>query len=299
MKKIGFSLVLLTIGLACICCKQEDNVDLTTDPQNFSGLFEATIVHDGIDREYLLYVPESYTGTEAVPLVFSLHGAIGSKEKQYNLSRFNEVADKANFILVTPEATVPNLVTFWNNDSDPAQADDVGFIDALIDEIASKYQISLERIYAAGSSNGGYMCLQLACELSDRIAAVAAVKGVMNETQLNDCMPSRPVAIIQMHGTEDNNVTYSKVAPTLDFWKEYNQTDTVAIETDLPDTDPNNENTVRQHLFANGKNGTVVEHLEVIGGKHDWFGEPGTNYDIDATEKVWAFFDKYDINGLR
>lgn len=263
------------------------------------GLFDETMTYDGRKREYLLYVPESYDGKEVVPLVFSLHGALGSKEKQYDLSRFHDIADTANFILVTPEATVPNLGTFWNHESDPNRADDVGFINALMDEMISRYLIDPNRIYAAGSSNGGYMCLQLACELSDRIAAVAAVKGVMNEVQLANCNPAHPSPILQLHGTDDRPVSYDKVSATLQFWVDFNQTDILRKVAPIDDPDPDNGNYVEYILYDNGREGTTVAHFKVVGGEHDWFGEPGTHYDIDASQEAWKFFSKHDLNGRR
>lgn len=264
------------------------------------GLLDEIIQHDNVEREYLLYVPENYTGMEAVPVVFSLHGAGGTKESQYALSEFNLLADSENFILVTPEATaaIGNL-TFWNQQSDPGRADDVGFINALIDDLASRYNIDLDRIYLAGSSNGAFMALQITCELSDKIAATAAIKGYMTPDQLNSCNPTTPTAIIQMHGTHDPLVPYGEAQATIQFWNAFNQTNTTPITSTRPDTDPTNGNITNSYLYTNGMNGIQVEHLEVVNGVHDWFGEPGTHYDINASMEAWLFFDKFNLNGLR
>ena len=278
--------------------KKEGFITITEPPVE-TGLFDEAIMHDGLEREYLLYIPDSYTGQESVPLVFSLHGAVGSKENQFELSQFDEIADQENFILVTPEATVPNLVTYWNNESNPIRADDVGFINALIDLMVDRYNIDANRVYCAGSSNGAYMCLQLACELSDKIAAVAAVKGYMNDTQLSNCNPTNPTPILQLHGTDDNLVSYDGVEATIQFWRDFNQTDLNPTIIELDDPDPNNGNSVTYFLLDNGLEGTTIEHFRVQGGEHDWFGEPGTNYDIDATVEAWKFFEKFDLNGRR
>lgn len=266
-----------------------------------TGLFDETITYDGLQREYLLYIPENFTGSEPVPILFSLHGAGGTKESQYELSQFNVLADSENFILITPEATGINggNLTFWNQQSDPGRADDVGFIDALIDEIDNRYNIDLDRIYIAGSSNGAFMTLEIACQLNDRIAAAAAVKGYMSSDQISNCNPTHPTPIIQMHGTTDPLVPYSGLDPTIQFWTTFNQTDANPLVTTLPDIDSNNGNTVNRYLYANGTNGVEIEHLEVINGGHDWFGEPGTNYDINASIEAWLFFERFDINGLR
>lgn len=264
------------------------------------GLFDESMIHDNLQREYLLYIPESYTGSESVPLVFSLHGAGGTKESQYALSAFNVLAERENFILVTPEATAAlGPLTFWNQQNNPNGADDVGFIHALIDEIARRYRIDLDRVYLAGSSNGAFMALQITCELSDKIAATAAIKGYMTADQMNSCNPTTPTAIIQMHGTDDPLVPYAGVEATLQFWAGVNQIESQPTISALPDTNPNNGNTVVRYLYNNGTNGVEIEHLEVIGGGHDWFGEAGTNYDINASAEAWAFFNRFDLNGKR
>ena len=262
------------------------------------GLVDTTITHDGLERAYAIYVPESYTGDQAVPLLFSLHGATGTWESQYEISQFSVIADRENFILITPEATrINNLITFWNNESDTTRANDVGFIRTLIENLTTSYAIDTDRVYCAGSSNGGFMCFQLACALSDKIAAITAVKGTMSERQLTTCNPTRPVPALQLHGTADELVSYDSVDDALDFWSTHNQTNTTPLSIDLPDLDPNDGSTVQYIILHNGINGSTVEHFKVNGGGHDWFGEPGSNQDIDASEEAWTFFSKHDLNG--
>ncbi|MEM8892268.1 MAG: PHB depolymerase family esterase [Bacteroidota bacterium] len=286
---VSFIIILL---LCVSACKQDPEVDLT--PEN---LIEESFNWEGEAREYLLYFPLSYQDSESLPLLFSFHGAFGSKEKQYELTQFHKIADREKFILVTPESEG----NIWNHRGDPNRADDIGFINALLDELLQKYKIDQDRVYAAGSSNGGYFSFQLACALADRIAAVASVKGGMNENQIVSCDPSRPVPILQLHGTEDRNVDYSIALDAINFWIEHNQTDTEPKVEDLPDLDPEDGSTVQYLRYDHGKNESTVEHFKVIGGEHNWFGsenEPDNN-DIDASEEVWKFFLKFDLNGKR
>ncbi|MEL6674950.1 MAG: PHB depolymerase family esterase [Bacteroidota bacterium] len=278
--------------LCLIACRPQYEVDLT--PGNLSS---ETFTWDGEEREYLLYFPANYVDTKAVPLLLSFHGAFGTKEKQYELSQFHQLADEENFILVTPESQ--NLT--WNHTGDPGRADDIGFINALLDDLLSRYPIDPDRVYAAGSSNGGYFSFQLACELSDRIASVVSVKGGMNEAQLSSCDPTRPVPVLQLHGTEDQNVPYEVAEAAINFWKSHNQTASTPTITDLPDIDPQDGSTVQYFIFGDGQNDATVEHFKVIGGGHNWFGselEPDNN-DINASEEAWKFLKKFDLNGIR
>jgi polyhydroxybutyrate depolymerase len=286
---------LFLVGLVMIsvsCSKHGSNSPLA------NRILDESTIYDGLVREFIVFIPDGYTGEVPVPLVFSLHGAGGTKESQFHLSEFGHLARAENFILITPQATGGNF-TFWNQTSNPNRADDVGFINYLILEMETRYNIDSERIYIAGSSNGAFMALEIACHLGHKIAAVAAVKGYMTESQISNCNPTTPTAIIQMHGTSDPLVPYENVNPTIQFWKAINQTDSSAIITIRPDSDPDNGNSANSYRYANGINGVEVEHIEIIGGLHDWFGEPGTNYDINASQEAWMFFEKFDINGGR
>ncbi|SPF42449.1 putative Poly(3-hydroxybutyrate) depolymerase [Candidatus Sulfotelmatobacter kueseliae] len=88
----------------------------------------------------------------------------------------------------------------------PAPADDVGFVNQMLDQLASKFSVDTSRIYAAGLSEGGFMSLRLGCALSDRIAAIAAVGAAMPKTMI--CLPSRPVPLVMINGTSDPVVPY-------------------------------------------------------------------------------------------
>ena len=140
-----------------------------------------SIVHDGIQRDYRIYVPSIYDGSMEVPVVFNIHGYGSNAFQQEAYGDFRPIADTANFILVAPDGTLDNSGTaFWNAFGSPTETvDDVGFISALIDTLAEDYSINLNRVYSTGMSNGGFMSYKLACGLSSRIAAIASVTGAM------------------------------------------------------------------------------------------------------------------------
>lgn len=81
--------------------------------------------------------------------------------------------------------------------------DDVGFLSALMDTLMADYSIDTNRIYATGLSNGAFMSYRLACEESNKIAAIAPVAGSMN---VNICNPERKVPVIHFHSYQDDHV---------------------------------------------------------------------------------------------
>ena len=267
------------------------------------------ITHDGLQREYILYVPASYTPGTPAPLVFNFHGYTSGALEQMFYGDFRPIADTAGFLLVHPQGTVDLLGNpHWNVGWGSSTVNDVGFTSALIDSLSAQYSIDQERVYSTGMSNGGFFSYKLACELSDRIAAIASVTGSMNTNQSTTCYAQHPMPVMEIHGTADPTVPYdgtaffSSTPSVVGYWAQFNETDMPATVIQIDDSDPDDGSTVEHQLFENGNNGAEVEHYKVINGGHTWpgtaFTSAGTNHDIDASKEIWRFFSKYDIHGL-
>ena len=269
----------------------------------------ASINHDGLQRDYILYVPASYSPGTQAPLVFNFHGYTSNATQQMWYGNFRSIADTEGFIVVHPEGTLDNSgVAHWNVGWGASTVDDIGFTSALIDSISAEYSINQNRIYSTGMSNGGFMSYQLACELSDRIAAIASVTGSMNIGWFNSCNPNHPIPVMEIHGTLDPTVPYSSSSFTesipniMDYWVNFNNCNSNAVVTAVLNTSTSDGCTAKHQLWENGSNGATVEHYKIIGGEHSWpgalFPNGVTNQDINASEKIWEFFNKYDVNGL-
>ena len=270
----------------------------------------ASITHDGIQRDYIVYIPELYDGTTTVPLVLNFHGYGSNAAQQMFYGDFRDIADTEGFLLVHPEGTTFIGDQFWNVGFPGLSStiDDVGFTEALIDELATLYAIDLDRVYATGMSNGGFMSFLLACQLSEKIAAVASVTGSMTQDTFDDCNAQHPTPVLQIHGTDDGVVLYNgntlsiPIADVISYWVDYNNCETTPTTTTLPDVDVSDGSTLEHSVYEDGDNGVTTEHMKVIGGGHTWPGSvlntAGTNQDIDASMEIWLFFSRYDINGL-
>jgi polyhydroxybutyrate depolymerase len=155
-----------------------------------------------------VHLPPSYDGSP-LPLIIAMHGGLGSALNIEKQSKLSDKCDRANFIVVYPEGVKSRLgIRTWNAGeccgyASTQNIDDVGFIRVLIDTLMSKIQIDSNRIYATGMSNGGFMSYRLACELSDKIAAIAPVAASMT---MPVCNPERPVPVMQFHSTQDANI---------------------------------------------------------------------------------------------
>lgn len=287
-KKILY-FILLTFAFSCSKSENEAVIDPPTTI--IKGKIETSINVNGTKRDYIIHIPESYTGNESYPLVFAFHGFGGNMKSSYNNSKFYLLAESENFIVVHPNGISSrwNAVTANNNI-------DVDFTKALISKLQNEYKIDATRIYSAGMSNGGYFSFLLACELSDKIAAIGSVTGLMFQDVLTNCTPSRPVPIMQIHGTDDSIVNYDGVDKIITYWVEHNNTDSSPIVSNIPNTNTTDGSTVERFVYKNGDNNVEVQHLKITGGEHKWPGYEG-NMDIDASKEVWNFVKQYNING--
>ena len=265
-----------------------------------------TLLHDGLDREYILYIPDSYDPATPAPLVLSFHGFTSNAQLNFSFTRFSAIADAEGFILIHPQGELFNGITHWNvgGFTIGSTVDDVGFVAALLDDVSNSYSIDQERIYSTGMSNGGYMSFLLACQLSDKIAAIASVTGSMTPQTFNNCDPQHPTPVLQIHGTADDVVPYNgdpvwtlPIDEVLEYWVNYNNSTSAPTISNVADTNTSDGSTVEYILYGEGENCVTTEHFKIFNGGHDWPGAWG-NMDINASEEVWKFFSQYTINGL-
>ncbi|MFM7766634.1 MAG: PHB depolymerase family esterase [Bacteroidota bacterium] len=265
-----------------------------------------SIQHNGITRNYIVYVPAAYQPGDSWPLVFVLHGFTQTASAIMGVSGFNAIADTGNFIVAYPNG-VGNA---WNTNSGMtggSTADDIGFVAALTDTLYALYNIDTNRVFSCGFSAGGYMSHRLACESPRCYAAVASVSGTMSVNAFNACAPARDISVMQIHGTSDAIVSYNgsaqggkSVADVIGLWVGQNSCSTSPQVQLLPDINTQDNSTVEKSVYAPCGTGTEVNLYKVIGGGHQW---PGTtsllgglgavNRDISASAEIWNFFSRF------
>src|SRR5581483_1219802 len=184
------AIVLLFLSLTCFAQRKNE-----------------TIIIDGLKREFITYLPASFTGNDKLPVIISLHGRLGTAEGQLKFADFRPIADREKVIVVCPQG----MDRSWNDGrGTPAHnkgVNDVKFIDQLVSYIIKTYDADPTRIYVTGMSNGGFMTSRLACELSDRIAAIAVVAASMDQDESYQPLNAVPAMYIQ--GTKDPLVPFA------------------------------------------------------------------------------------------
>jgi polyhydroxybutyrate depolymerase len=292
----------------------------TTPPPTFSGTpgdFTKTVSVAGVTRTYLLHVPSSYRSSVASAAVLVLHGGNGSATTVGGITAAaggsSAFADRNNFIAVYPDSVGGN----WDDGRETitAHTNDVAFVAALLDALAIEYNIDAKRVYASGISNGGMMTQRLACELPNRIAAIATVAANMPTALSATCNPGRPMPVALFLGTGDPLMPYaggtvvSGVGGTVlsgpasaAYWVGKNRVSTTPLTSALPDTSTTDGTTTDLLAYDANTGAGEVAFYRVNGGGHTWPG--GTQYlsallvgrvsaDFSANDAMWAFFSRH------
>ena len=191
--------IALVLGLLAVSAQAREG---ETHQLNFAGA----------ERSYKLFVPDG-APKAPLPLMIVMHGGLGNADETERTTGMNRVAQSNSFLVAYPNGTgmrlMPNRRT-WNAGKccGPAvegNIDDVGFIQAMLADIARHHALDHSRIYATGISNGAMMAYRLACELPQDIAAIVPVSGTL---ALNSCPGASRVAVLHIHGSKDSNVPY-------------------------------------------------------------------------------------------
>jgi polyhydroxybutyrate depolymerase len=258
---------------------------------------------NGITRSYLLYIPPHYDPHSSYPLVLNFHGHNSTDLKQARLSGFTKLADQQNFIVVYPQGVIgPDGKTGWDAGlhKDP-KVNDVLFVSNLLSHLQDTLCVNPYRIYATGFSNGGGMTYVLACKLSARIAAFAPVSGSYIPPD-GGCDPTRPVPIMEFHGTADPVVPYygniMKNEPPIDLWLQDWATRDACTKGPISFY---KQGKVTGAEWTDCRDGVTVIGFRIQGERHIWplvkFNiHTGTGtYPSSASSVIWSFFKTHPL----
>lgn len=167
-----------------------------------------TLEIGGLQRNFIVHVPEGYTGTTRVPLVLDFHALGGSGSQEQSSSGYQRIADQEGFLI----AFADGIDNAWNIGpccTNSREVDDLGFAKAMVESIAADGCVDPKRVYAVGFSMGGGMSHYLACNAADVFAAVAPAAFDLLIPEEEPCAPSRPISVLAFRGTNDTTVPYA------------------------------------------------------------------------------------------
>ena len=183
----------------------------------------------------------------------------------------------------------------WLLNTTPDRRQDVAYVNAIIDSLSESHQIDESRIYAVGYSLGAMYTYEVACQMSDRFAAIASHAGSMPMNQ-SSCDPERPVSIMHIHGAQDSLIPYNQTWE----WKAW---DLVGQMYDIPnlvqhwseqhgcDRQAENATASGTHIVHDAcQEGARVEHHRLSGVDHEW---PGEIDGVSTHQAIWSFLSEF------
>ena len=160
-----------------------------------------------------VHVPPAYASDTPAPLLILLHGYGASGAEQESYWRLGPVAAEEGMLYAYPDGS-PDVdgARFWNGtdaccDFHGSGVDDSGYLAGLVSQIKAKANVDPRRVYFVGHSNGAFMSYRVACDHADDVAAIVSLAGATFGTPAK-CMPSSPVAVLEIHGTADDTVLF-------------------------------------------------------------------------------------------
>ncbi len=263
----------------------------------------------GVDRRAVI-VNAPADGAKR-PVVIVLHGGMGSADRMRQSSGFDALAKSKGFIVAYGQGTnFGGERHGWNTGHllrrQVKDADDIAYLDALIDALIRDHGADPARVAMTGGSNGGMMTLTYAVARPERLAAIAPVVATMFTF---DRVPDAPLPILLINGAKDDEVPleggmsrnalvrsaqatpFKPLSEVVDFWVTANRSNPKATLEKVGTV------TTTTHEATEGGAETVFV-LDEAGG-HGWPGTPARRGDnkpiaaFDGAAKVWEFFSRH------
>lgn len=269
---------------------------------------EHTMQFNGERTTYLLHLPKSYVKGKTYSLVVNFHGLGSAAIKHQHYCQLDNIADKEGFIAVYPQSYHEAWNAGLGFKSYMAGHDDIAYFNALLDTLEAAYSINKNRIYATGVSLGGTFTYRIACEMSNRIAAVASVSGLMSDSTLIYCTPERNVPILHIHGTKDHIMRYTGMKQAygaeevVKIWALKNQCENKPDTINVPNTSKKDRTTSILIKYTHCTNGSEVWFYKIYNGGHTWPGAAKAfklmgrkSKDLNGSQAIWDFFARFTL----
>ena len=274
-------LVVLSFG-SCNENTPNDNIDSNGySLSNKTILIEQSLDNNNlITRPVIMQTPNVIDTSKSYPIVFAFHGRGGNNNSWVN--HLINYTNSGEFIGIYPQGYLES----WNLGPEPSNANDVEFINLIVDELQNYDNLNFDKMYAIGTSNGSGMVNKLAIE-TNHFKAIAPIAS-----QLIESLPllnsTNPVSVLQVNGAADTTIPIDG-GPRLGhiFLDAYESAELWATKFNCSQN-PNiimlGQDTL--YVFDSCENEKEIRYLRIEDGEH--------NLPLHILfQDVWAFFQRF------
>ncbi|HJN77820.1 MAG TPA: PHB depolymerase family esterase [Myxococcota bacterium] len=188
-----------------------------------AGTWDGTVVvrgaraQDEVERHFRVYVPRRYDPEMPTPVLFNLGGFTVDAYFLDEFTELNRTADLNDFIVVYGQPEWRDFGSYWvwgwyvyqnawngGWDDNP----DLEYLQAVLDEVSSLYNVDGTRVYVSGHSRGAGLSLIAGFELPEVFAGFCSQSGFADVNDYDARMAeldAHPRAVL-VHGDADPDV---------------------------------------------------------------------------------------------
>ncbi|HYD34733.1 MAG TPA: hypothetical protein VD999_01555 [Vitreimonas sp.] len=236
---------------------------------------------EGVERSYVLHVPENYDRTAKIGVVFAFHGRGNTGPEMEEITQLSGLADQKNFLVVYPTGLNQRFVF---SDKPDTESGDVAFTKQILSELAGRYNLDTQHVFALGFSNGGFFVYHLACEQPELFAGFATVGASLPEKVLNTCQPLTARPMLMILGTDDPFMDYAlsdttgTIIPIQQTLKKWTTLNKCQGEPEVF------KGAISVTSYSECEQGSVVGLITLQGVDHTWIiGRNDTEFDTSRT----------------
>ena len=247
------------------------------------------------ERQFTVVWPDAQNDSLKLPLVFGFHGAGGSAEQFIYNPTLDSLISNGDFIGIYPNghSNAGNNGGYWNLGNEPTNANDVEFVNLIIDTLLNFSNINFKKVYAIGYSNGAGM-VNLLGKQTDYFKAIAplfsqqliSTGNILKDSTLSVFQLNGEIdVVIPLNGGNTDVGEFMSASNSALNWASNLNCDIVGIAT----TDNWNNIVIESTIYGNCDNNHEVKKLVAIGQGH----EIGNYPEEIMYNDIWSFFKNH------
>ena len=284
MKFFYFFTIIFLCNISCD--KTENNSDIIDPDKELvttTIYVNQTVGGVNIDRPVIIQTPDIIDLNKNYPVVFAFHGRGGTNTNWVN--KLKNFTSNGDFIGIYPQGYLKS----WNLGSEPSSADDVEFVNLIVEELKTYKNLNFNKLYAIGTSNGSGIVNKLGIYTS-HFKAIAPVVS-----QLMESMPilenTKAISVFQINGAADSVIPinggpgpgthiFIDALKSAELWAtKFECSSSPELRTIGNDS---------LYIFKNCNDGKEIRYARIENGEHN-IQRSYPNLYID----IWEFFKRF------